>query len=94
LLNLILECFQKSKLDKKEKNRQKAQVFRQRKKQYIETLESKIKGLESQVWELTQQLEKANSRYFDYPCSIFVFYKTFLIRGLNFWSLWLSSSPK
>jgi hypothetical protein len=44
------------KVMRKEKNREKAQVFRQRKKEYITSLEEKIKNLEAKVCDLTSQL--------------------------------------
>mmetsp|Transcript_1703 Transcript_1703/g.1496 ORF Transcript_1703/g.1496 Transcript_1703/m.1496 type:complete len:238 (-) Transcript_1703:159-872(-) len=42
---------------RKEKNREKAQIFRQRKKEYINTLEKKVEQLEGKVYNLTLQLE-------------------------------------
>lgn len=49
------------KVMRKEKNREKAQIFRQRKKEYITSLEEKIKALEAKVWDLTSQLESYKS---------------------------------
>ena len=46
---------------RKEKNREKAQIFRQRKKEYIASLENKVKELEAKVYDLTLQLE--NTKY-------------------------------
>lgn len=49
------------KMIQKEKNREKAQIFRQRKKEYIYSLEKKVEELEAKVYNLTTQLESYKS---------------------------------
>lgn len=46
---------------RKEKNREKAQIFRQRKKEYITSLEKKVEELEAKVCDLTAQLQACRS---------------------------------
>jgi hypothetical protein len=49
-------------LERREKNRGKAHIFRQRKKDYMSSLELKVRELESKVCSLTCELENYKQR--------------------------------